>query len=153
MNEPATYLTQTGLDKLHAELDELVSERRPAVLARIKDAVSHGDLSENSEYEEAKNEQGFIEGRIAELQKLLQNATVVEAVSNGTVALGSVVTAEQNGQATTLTVVGPAEADPSAGMVSNESPIGAALIGKSVGDSITVATPKGDATYKITHIK
>lgn len=150
MNDQKTYLTKAGLDKLQAELEDLKSTKRPQVLAKIKEAVSYGDLSENSEYEDAKNEQGFVEGRIAELEHILTTSEVVKGGSgNGTVALGSQVTVKQNDSQQTFTIVGPAEADPGSGMVSNESPIGRALLGTKQGDSVDVQTPKGSAAYQI----
>ncbi|HEY8108399.1 MAG TPA: transcription elongation factor GreA [Patescibacteria group bacterium] len=151
MAEQNTYLTTAGLDKLKAELKGLKEERRPAVIARIKEAVAYGDLSENSEYEDSKNEQALVEGRIAELERLLENPQIVKPgkSSNGEVALGSKVTVKHGGSSTSYTIVGPAEADPAGGLISNESPIGQALLGKGKGDEAVVETPKGNVKYTI----
>lgn len=153
MNQ-TTFLTPAGLDKLKAELAELKNSKRPLVIQRIKEAVSHGDLKENSEYDDAKNEQGFIEGRIAELESIIKNSKIVSGGSdNGAATLGSAVTVKLNGTTATFTIVGPAEADPTDGMISNESPLGQALLGKKVGDKAVVETPKGRTTYTIAKIK
>ncbi|MEX1113339.1 MAG: transcription elongation factor GreA [Patescibacteria group bacterium] len=154
MPDQSTYLTTDGLDKLKGELKELKETRRPAVLERIKEAVAYGDLSENSEYEDAKNEQAFVEGRIVELEKLLEDAKVVKTGGGGGhVALGSKVTVKHDGKSVAYTVVGAAEADPTSGKVSNESPIGQALLGKGKGDEAVVETPKGHATYQIVSVE
>jgi transcription elongation factor GreA len=149
-----TYLTNAGLDRLKSELEDLKGTRRPRVLERLKEAVSHGDLSENSEYEDAKNEQAFVEGRIVELERLLKDPKIVKANSgdNGKVTLGSTVKVKHNGSNSTFTIVGPAEADPDSGSVSNESPLGQGLVGKAVGDKVTVETPRGETDYQIVSI-
>lgn len=149
-----TVLTAAGLDKLKAELKDLEETRRPAVLARIKEAISYGDLSENSEYEDAKNEQAFIEGRISELSHMLKNPKIVKANAGegGKVALGSVVKVKTGNSSSTFTIVGPAEADPDSGLVSHESPIGQALVGAAVGDTVTVETPRGATEYRVVSI-
>ncbi|MDP9212200.1 MAG: transcription elongation factor GreA [bacterium] len=154
MPDQSTYLTTAGLDKLKGELKELKETRRPAVLERIKEAVAYGDLSENSEYEDAKNEQAFVEGKIVELEKLLEGAKVVKpgGSGDGHVSLGSKVTVKHEGKSVTYTVVGAAEADPTSGMISNESPIGQALLGKAKGDEAVVETPRGHATYVIVSV-
>lgn len=154
MTPQNTYLTSAGLDKLKAELSDLKEKKRPEVVLRIKEAVSYGDLSENSEYDDAKREQGFIEGRIAELEELLKNAHIVKSNSgdHGTVALGTTVTVKHNSNTQSFTIVGHAEADPASGLISNESPLGQALLGKKVGDKVTVETPKGATTYHISKI-
>lgn len=154
MNHQPTYLTSAGLDKLKDELQELKNARRPQVIERIREAVSHGDLSENSEYEDAKNEQGFIEGRIVELEKMLAGAKIVQSgKSNGEVSLGSNITLKHNGKSSSFTIVGPAEADPGNGLISNESPLGQALLGKKVSEKTAVTTPKGEMYYQIVSIK
>lgn len=149
-----TILTAAGLNKLKAELEELKKSRRPAVLERIKEAVSHGDLSENSEYEDAKNEQAFVEGRINELSAMLKNPKIVKANDgdHGKVALGSSVKVKHNGSTSAFTIVGHAEADPDSGLISNESPLGQALLGAAVGDKVTVETPRGGTTYEVAAI-
>ena len=154
MAEQNTYLTTAGLDRLKAELKELKEVRRPKVISRIKEAVAYGDLSENSEYEDAKNEQALVEGRIIKLEKLLENPQIVKPGSgNGDkVTLGSKVTVKHGGKSSTYTLVGPAEADPSDGLISNESPIGQALIDKTKGEDAVVETPKGNVKYTIASI-
>ncbi len=154
MPDQSTYLTTAGLDKLKAELKELKEKRRPVVLERIKEAVAYGDLSENSEYEDAKNEQAFVEGRIVELEKLLENSKIMKTGGGNRqqVALGGTVTVKLDGKAATYTIVGPAEADPTNGMISNESPLGQALLGKAKGDEAVVETPKGHVKYEIVSI-
>ena len=153
MADQQTYLTAAGLDKLKAELTDLTENQRPTVIKRIKEALAHGDLSENSEYDDAKNEQAFIEGRISELERLLQNATIVQKGStDGTVSLGSTVKVKHNGDQSTFTIVGHAEADPTNGMISNESPIGQALLGKAKGEEVTVETPRGSTKYAIVSV-
>lgn len=153
MTDQSTFLTAAGLDKLKAELKELTDERRPQVIGRLKDALSHGDLSENAEYEEAKNEQAFVEGRIAELENLLANSQIVSGNQNdGSVGLGATVKVKHNGDTSTFTIVGAAEADPTEGLISNESPLGQALLEKQKGDKATVETPKGVTEYEIVSI-
>lgn len=153
MSNQATYLTEDGVQKLQAELEDLKNERRPAVIRRIQEAISYGDLSENSEYDDAKNEQAFVEGRIVELEKTLQNSEIISGTNHGdTVAVGSTVKVKHNGSNSTFTIVGAAEADPDEGRISNESPLGQALLGKQVDDDATVITPKGETTYSVTGV-
>jgi transcription elongation factor GreA len=150
MQTQKTYLTSEGLDKLKAELEDLKNNQRPAVIKRIEEALAQGDLKENSEYDDAKNTQGFIEGRIAEIETLVKTAEIVSGNSgNGVVDLGDSVKVKHNGSSSTFRIVGPAEADPTAGLISNESPLGQALLGKTVGDDVKVETPKGATAYKI----
>lgn len=148
-----TYLTKAGLDKLKAELEDLKTVRRPAVIQRIKEATSNGDLKENSEYDDAKNEQGFVEGRIAELEQLLMTSKIVSGGNgDGAVALGSTVKVRSPGGTSTFTLVGPAEADPEDGLISNESPLGKALFGRRGGDKVVATTPRGETKYEIVSI-
>ena len=140
-------LTREGLEKLTAELEHLETEGRKQVADRIKEARDFGDISENSEYDDAKNEQAQIEARILQLQERIRSATVVdhEDVSTDAVQVGSTVTFtdEGTGKEQTFTVVGSAEAAPGEGKLSNESPVGKALVGHKVGDTVTVQLPKG----------
>ncbi len=153
MSEQATYLTEDGVQKLQAELEELKTVRRPAVIRRIKEAISYGDLSENSEYDDAKNEQAFVEGRIVELEKTLQHSEVVSKSGHGgTVSVGSTVKVKHHGSNSSFMIVGAAEADPDQGKISNESPLGQGLLGKQTGDDAVVTTPKGETTYTITAV-
>jgi transcription elongation factor GreA len=146
------YLTKEGLEKLKNELDELKTVRRKEVAARIEIAKDMGDLSENAEYNEAKEEQGFIEGRIAELEALVPNAIIIERAGTGTVGIGSTVRVEANGKEKEYTIVGASEADPVKGKISNESPLGVQFLGKSAGDSVEVKVPSGKTVYHIISI-
>jgi transcription elongation factor GreA len=149
-------LTQEGLANLKAELDQLSTTRRREVAARIKEAREFGDISENAEYDDAKNEQAMLEARIAALEDKLRSATVVDASEIGTdvVRVGSVVHVkdEASGKSTKYTIVGTAEAAPADLKLSNESPVGKALIGHKRGEEVTVSTPRGERKLKITKI-
>src|SRR3972149_1276383 len=122
--EDEVLLTADGLGALKKELHDLKTERQPAVVERIKKAKEYGDLSENAEYDDAKNEQGFVAGRIAEIEEILKKAKVVEKNGDGTVQLGSVVLVHIDGDTEEFTIVGAAEADPLAKKISHESPLG-----------------------------
>jgi transcription elongation factor GreA len=154
VNNKPTYLSKEGLEKLRAELDEMVSVKRPEVAQRIHDAKEHGDLSENAEYEDAKNEQAFVEGRIQTLEALIKNATIIaQSHSTDHVQIGSTVAVESSDGKETFTIVGSTEAKPTEGRISNESPVGRALLGKKKGDKVLVRVPAGDFTYKIVTIR
>ncbi len=145
-------ITQEGLDKLAAELKELVEDRRPDVIARIKSAKELGDLSENAEYSSAKDEQSFIEGRIQELDDVIKHAKVVKDSSKSggkTIQIGSRVTVQVEGDTDQYELVGPAESDPARGKISTDSPVGQALLGHQVKETVKVRTPDGDVAYKI----
>jgi transcription elongation factor GreA len=153
MNTKPTYLSKDGLDKLRIELDEMTSVKRPEVAQRIHDAKEHGDLSENAEYEDAKNEQAFVEGRIQTLEALIKNATLIdEHTSNDHVQIGSTVKVSGPDGSQTFMIVGSTEAKPTEGKISNESPVGRALLGKKKGENVTVQVPAGDIAYKIVAI-
>jgi len=153
MNNKPTYLSREGLDKLRQELEEMTSVKRPEVAQRIHDAKEHGDLSENAEYEDAKNEQAFVEGRIQTLEALIKNATLIdENHSNDHVQIGSTVKVSGPDGSQTFTIVGSTEAKPTDGKISNESPVGRALLGKKKGENVTVQVPAGDIAYKIVSI-
>jgi transcription elongation factor GreA len=153
MNTKPTYLSKDGLDKLRAELDEMTSIKRPEVAQRIHDAKEHGDLSENAEYEDAKNEQAFVEGRIQTLQALIKNATIIdEHHSTDHVQIGSTVKVASDDGEESFTIVGSTEARPTEGRISNESPVGRALLGKKKGEKVVVKVPAGDFTYKVVSI-
>jgi transcription elongation factor GreA len=148
-------LTPEGLANLKAELDHLSTTRRREVAARIKEAREFGDISENAEYDDAKNEQAMLEARIAQLEDKLRSATVIDAsdMSTDVVRVGSLVhVTEAGGKKTQYTIVGSAEAKPAEMKLSNESPVGKALMGKKHGDEVTFATPKGERRLKITKI-
>ena len=138
-----------GLERLQAELAELLAER-PGVIKRIATAREHGDLKENAEYHAAREEQGFLEGRIKALEAKLKIAQVVAPTERGArVELGSHVTLDEDGDETKLQVVGSAEADSREGRISSNSPVGAALMGRRVGDEVAIVTPGGQIHYKI----
>lgn len=149
-------ITKKGLVKLNAELDELLSVKRPEVAERIKTAKEFGDIAENAEYEDAKNDQGWIEGRIMTLEKMIRNAEIIPESSrkgSGNVQLGSKVKVKDEFGETAYTIVGPVEADPTKGLISLESPVGNALLGHAKGDKVKVATPGGTSTVTLIDVK
>lgn len=144
MADKEYILTEDGKRQLEEELHYLETEKRAEVGERIKIARGFGDISENSEYDDAKNEQGMMEARIAYINQILGSATVVAAPKRSSkVGIGSTVTVEMNGKERVFNIVGAAEADVSAGKISNESPVGAALIGRKKGDSVEASGPTG----------
>ncbi len=150
------FLTKKGLEDLKKELKELKEVRRPALVERVTRARDFGDLSENAEYANAREELSFIEGRIAELEDLLIKAKVIQDNNQGChkiVTLGCKVTVEVAGQKHIFTVVGEWEADPKNKKISHSSPLGKALLGKKSGDKVEVAAPAGKITYKIIKIE
>jgi transcription elongation factor GreA len=153
MDKPV-LLTKEGLQKLEKELEELVSVKRPEIAERIKYAKDFGDISENAEYEDAKNEQGMLEGRILVLENMIRNAVIIEekAKEGGIVQIGSKVDVKDEFGTQSFTIVGPAEVDVSAGRISLESPVGKALIGHKVGESVDVQSPGGVRKVKIVKV-
>lgn len=153
----AVLVTKEGLKKLREELDHLKTVRRSEVAQRLKEAISYGDLSENAEYEEAKNEQAFVEGRILELEKQVKNARIItehdtKAAKGKVIEIGSVVTVRNKTDGDdpeTYTIVGSMEADPIEHKISNESPIGKALLGREKGDIVDVTAPAGKFKYEV----
>lgn len=143
-------ITEAGRKELEAELEELKS-RRGDIADKIAEARDYGDLSENAEYDSAREEQGLVETRIAEIEDILMNAEEIKTRKSNKVQLGSTVELK-NGAKAVYTLVGPVEADPLNGKISNESPLGVALMGKVVGDDVTISTPKGDTTYTVVAI-
>jgi transcription elongation factor GreA len=152
INGKPVYLTAEGLTKLKAELDHLITVERPRVAARIHDAKLDGDISENAEYEDAKQEQSFLEGRIATLEAQLRNAEVIAKVDGDKVGIGSKVVINGGDGEEAFTIVGSAEAAPREGRISNESPVGAALMGHRQGEKITVQAPSGPIEYTLLKI-
>ena len=156
MTEKVYPMTAQGKEKLENELNELKSVKRKEVVERIKIARGFGDLSENSEYESAKDEQAFIEGRISTLENMLQNAEIIDSSNSkeGEVTLGRSVMFKElpDGIEEEYTIVGKAEADPFSGKISNESPIAQALLGKIVGDKVQIETPGGTMSVEITKV-
>jgi transcription elongation factor GreA len=150
------YLTAEGKADLERELDQLLTVRRPELARKLKEAVAEGDLKENADYHDAKEQQAFLEGRIQYLENVLRSAVVI--ANNGAtdmVRLGSEVTIVEDGMddEETYIIVGAAEANPREGKISHESPIGAALLGHKKGDKVRVNTPGGDVVFKIKRIK
>jgi len=156
MSNKNNYMTADGVAKLQQRLEYLQNERRQEVAARIKSAIALGDLSENSEYEDAKNEQAFLEGEILSIQQTLKNVQIIEEDSStaDVVTLGKTVklihSVTQSERV--YTIVGAEEADLFAGRISNESPVGAAIIGHKVGEEVKINTPNGEIFYKIAEI-
>jgi transcription elongation factor GreA len=150
-------MTLAGKEKLEHELDQLKTVKRKEVVERIKVARSFGDLSENSEYDSAKEEQAFVEGRITTLENMIRNAKIIkeDEVSTDAVSLGRTVTFLElpNGDEESYTIVGSAEADPFEGKISNDSPIAKSLMGRKVGDEVSVQTPGGEMSVRITSIR
>ena len=148
-----SYLTSDGQQRLQQELAQLKGPAREALSARLRFAIQQGDLSENADYIQAKEEQGFLEGRIQELEAILRMATIIENTQSDVVAVGSKVTVqEEDFDPETFYLVGAKEADPRNGKISNESPIGKAILGHKLGDSVKVETPGGTYTVKILKI-
>jgi transcription elongation factor GreA len=146
-------LTQDGLIKLSEELKYLINEKRKEVIERIREAAAHGDLSENADYAQAREEQSFIEGRIQEIEDMIKNAEIITAShQHSNVTIGSTVTVKVSGKEKTYTIVGSNEANPLEGKISNESLVGKALLGKKLHDKISVLAPAGEVEYEIVSI-
>lgn len=147
-----TYqITEAGKKELESELKTLKS-RRGEIADKIAEARDYGDLSENADYDTAREDQALVETRIAEIEGILLSAEIIKVSKSSIVKVGSTVELKCNGKSMTYTLVGPVEADPLEGKISNESPIGEALMGKKVGESATITTPKGSTTYEIVKI-
>jgi transcription elongation factor GreA len=147
-------LTQEGLQKLNDELKELISQKRPEVIERIREAASHGDLSENADYAQAREEQSFIEGRVLEIEDIIKNAEIITTNSHGsTVTIGSTVTVKINGNEKKYTIVGSNEANPKEGKISNESLVGNALLGRKAHEKFKINAPAGEMEYEIVSIE
>lgn len=146
------YLTKEGISELEEELQDLKDNKRKEVAASLKEAKEFGDLSENTDWDDAKARQVFIEGRISEVENILKHAKVIENVSSDSVGVGSTVHVELENGKHTFMIVGSTEANPDEGKISDESPIGKALIGKKIGEHAEVNIPAGSITYKIVKI-
>lgn len=155
MNSEPNYLTPEGKRKLEEELEHLTTTRRQELSDRLFKAIRQGDLSENADYIQAKEEQAFLEGRVKTIQAMLRNVVLIEEQSGGEVRLGSKVTVSEDGldELETFLVVGAAEADPAQGRISNVSPLGQALLGKHVGDKVAVSAPAGEMVFRIVAIE
>jgi transcription elongation factor GreA len=154
-NGKPVYVTPEGLEKMKAELQELVEEKRPALAERLRFAIKQGDLSENADYQQAKEEQGFLEGKILDLQQKIRNAEIIDASggAKGEVVLGAHVTVKERGfEPETYHVVGSTETNPGSGKISYESPLGRALLGHKVGDTVEVKAPAGTLEFEIVEI-
>ncbi|MFN8377043.1 MAG: transcription elongation factor GreA [Anaerolineae bacterium] len=154
MAEPI-YLTAEGRDELTKELQFLVNVRRPELAVKLKEAVSQGDLKENADYHDAKEQQAFVEGRIKYLENLLRSAEIISGSrKDGTVGIGTKVTIVEVGEdeEETYTIVGAAEASPADGKISNQSPIGSALLGRKAGEKFKVTTPAGTIEFKVKRV-
>ncbi len=154
-------MTKEGLRKIKEELENLKTKKRQEIAQRLKEAISYGDLSENAEYEEAKNEQAFVEGRILELEKQIKNARIItehsdpKATKGKIIEIGSVVTVRnktEDDEPETYTIVGSMEADPIEHKISNESPIGRSLLGREKGDVVEVVAPAGKFKYEVVKV-
>ncbi|HLH24698.1 MAG TPA: transcription elongation factor GreA [Chloroflexota bacterium] len=154
MPEKPVYLTPEGYERLDQELHDLRTVRRPAVAERIRKAKEFTDTVDNAEYDDAKQDQAFIEGRIQDLERMLATAQIIdEHPAVDCVRLGShVVVEDENGETQEYLIVGSAEADPRHGRISNESPVGHALLGRTVGDEVTISAPGGSFTMRITRL-
>ncbi len=147
-------LTAEGLTKLNEELKELIAKKRPEVIERIREAAAHGDLSENADYAQAREEQSFIEGRIQEIEDIIKNAEIIQTTAHrNTIMIGSTAHVRVAGQEKTYTIVGSNEANPKEGKISNESLVGKALLGRKVNEKFSVATPAGEMEYEIVSIE
>lgn len=141
-------ITQLGWQELEQELETLKG-RRGEIADKIAAARDFGDLSENAEYDTAREEQGLLETRIAEIEAILQHASIIQSTGSSEIGLGSVVELKSDTKAVTYTLVGPVEANPLEGKISNESPIGQALMGRKIGEEVVITTPKGETTYQV----
>jgi len=158
MSEPKQYvMTYEGITKLEAELEHLKTVKRKDITEKIKVALGYGDLSENSEYDDAKNEQAFVEGKILQLENMLRNASVVDEndIEKDVVSIGAIVKVKdyQFDEEVEFYIVGSAEADPMVNKISNESPVGRTLVGKKVGAIIEVAVPDGVGKYEVLEVR
>lgn len=157
MSNNTVYLTKEGYAKLETELEYLLNVRRKEVADQIAEAKAEGDISENAGYDEAKNAQAFLEGRIRELENRVRNAQIIDEIDDSpanVVALGRTVQVQEDGTDLNenYVIVGSVEVDPKNGRISNESPMGKALLGKKIGDKVTVKTPGGEIAFKILNV-
>ena len=156
MKEKKIYLTQQGFEELKSELDNLINVKRPANIQAIKEARALGDLSENADYDAAKNDQAEIEGRIKKIEKMLENVEIIEKVDSSVVSLGTTVSikyVDDEDETDEYQIVGSQEADPFMSKISNESPIAKAIMNKKVGDIVEVESPNGVYKIEIIDIK
>lgn len=156
MSEKETFVTEEGLQKLQDEFDHLVTVKRKEIVTKIKEARAHGDLSENSEYDSARDEQAFVESRITQLEKIIRNAKIIDATKeeNDVVSIGKKVIFQEipDGDREEYKIVGSAESDPASGKISNDSPMAKALLGSRKGEQIMIQTPAGEMKVKIIEV-
>lgn len=155
IEEKSQYITAQGLKDLQSELEHLKNQKIPDIASRIDEAKQHGDLSENAEYQQAKEEMAWAQGRKQELEYLVHHCEVVTETdkTQGSVGMGSHIIVKTGDKTKTFTIVGAQEADPLAGKISNESPLGMSFIGHKTGESVTVTTPSGKQIYEILELK
>lgn len=155
MTEKIQYLSQDSFDKLQKEQEDIKDQKIPSIANRIDEAKQQGDLSENAEYHQAKEDMAWAHGRLLELSQILSNATIIKKDESNcdTVSVGHTVEVEFSGKKKEYTIVGAQEADPFKGLISNESPLGGAFVGCTIGDEIEIETPSGKQLYKILNIK
>ncbi len=153
MDETIQYITSESLNELKKELEKIKNSTIPEIAKRIDEAKQQGDLSENAEYTQAREDMAWAQGHVQELEQIIANAKIIVPHKTDTVAVGSTIVATVNEKEKTYTIVGPQEINPSKGLISNESPLGEAFIGHRVGDSVVVTTPAGKMKYTITQIK
>lgn len=153
--EEVSYLTQEGADKLRKELEYLKGTARDELAKRLRTAIQQGDLSENADYKSAKEDQGFLEGRILDIEKTLRNVEIIDkSKDHSIVEVGATITIQEGSDSPeTFYIVGPKEADPAKGRISFASPIGAQLQGHAVGDIVNIKTPAGETKFKILKIE
>lgn len=147
------YLTQDSLDKMQVEYTSLKNEKIPEIAKRIDEAKQQGDLSENAEYHQAREDMSWAQGHLKELEQIIQNAQIIQSTGSNKVELGDTITVEANGQKREYTIVGAQEADPANGLISNESPLGESFLGLKKGEKVSVRVPAGEQEYEILEIK
>lgn len=152
MEEPIQYLSADSLATLKAELDKIKDVTIPEIAKRIDEAKQQGDLSENAEYHQAREDMSWAQGRLREVEQIVNNAQIIHHVKSGTVVVGSKLTVKTNGQTKEYTIVGPQEINPSKGFISNESPLGEAFLGHKAGETVEVKVPAGTMSYKIVEV-
>lgn len=153
-NEKELYLTEEGLKQIKEELEDLIQNRRPEIINALKDARAQGDLSENAEYDAARNDQAIVESRIKELETMVEKAVLIKEVNTDVVSIGTKVTIEyvEDSETEMYSIVGSKEADPFLNKISNESPIAKAILGKKIGDVVSVDSPNGQYSVKVVEI-
>ena len=153
MDDTTHYLSKESLEDLKKEQETLRNTSIPEIAKRIDEAKQQGDLSENAEYHQAREDMAWAQGRVQELEQIINNAKIIVKQNTGTVSVGSTIQVEVNNKVKQYTIVGPQEINPAKGLISNESPLGEAFIGRTAGDVVEVKTPSGPTKYKITEVK